>query len=94
MFTAYIEKVFRCTRNILVKSEYIEFEYEYMTYKLYEYKYEYFKMYWSTRVPSTSAQGLVQSLRLLGYSGLTNRRRCRAYVVKSVTQTNLYNRPT
>ena len=43
MFTAYIEKVFRCTRNILVKSEYIEFEYEYMTHKLYEYKYEYFK---------------------------------------------------
>ena len=58
MFTAYIERVLRCTRNVLVKSEYIE--YEYMTLKLYEnkYKYEYLKNYSSTRVPSTSAPGL------------------------------------
>ena len=40
MFTAYIEKVLRCTRNVLVKSEYIEYEYEYMTHTLYEYEYE------------------------------------------------------
>ena len=39
IFRAYIEKVLRCTCNVLVKSEYIEQEYEYMTHKLYVYEY-------------------------------------------------------
>ena len=45
IFTAYIEKVLRYTHNVLVKSEYIEYEYEYeyMTHKLYKYEYEYLK---------------------------------------------------
>ena len=47
--------------DILIKSEYIEYEYEYMTHNFHEYKYEYFKNvleYSSTRVLSTSVPGL------------------------------------
>ena len=47
-FTAYVEKVLRCTCNVLVKSEYIEYKYKYMTHKLYEY--EYFKNAFEYRV--------------------------------------------
>ena len=38
VFRAHIEKVLRCTHNVLVKSEYIqhEYKYEYITLELYE----------------------------------------------------------
>ena len=67
---AYTEKVPRCARNVLVKSEYIEYkyEYEYMTHKLYEYEDEYFKNiveYTSTRVPGTSGLMCLHFLRAL-----------------------------
>ena len=63
-FTAYIEKVLGCTHNVLLKSEYIEYKTKYMTHKVYEYEYEYFKnvlKYMSTRIPSTSALGLLST---------------------------------
>ena len=48
--------------NVLIKSEYIKYEYGYMTHNFDEY--EYFKNvleYKSTRVPSTSAPGLAKT---------------------------------
>ena len=52
LFTIYIEKY----TYVLINSAYIEYEYKYLTHKLYEY--EYLKKI--TRVPSTSASGLVE----------------------------------
>ena len=52
VFTVYIEKY----TYVLINSAYIEYEYEYLTHKLYEY--EYFQK--CTQVPSTFASGLVE----------------------------------
>ena len=54
--------------NVLVKSEYIEYEYEkeYMTHKLYECEYEYFKNVLENRV--LPAPGLPQCFLIITFS--------------------------
>ena len=50
MFTAYLEKVLTCAHNVLVKSEYIEYEndYEHMTISYMSMNKSTSKMYSST----------------------------------------------